>query len=72
MHHENLIPDRETDTGIRFDDPEIGIVWPIDENEAIHSKRDMALMSFVEYTDKLKEVYLIKEGADYKDTGYCQ
>ncbi len=63
---------KETDTGIRFDDPEIGIAWPIDENEAIHSKRDMALMSFVEYTDKLKEVYLIKEGADYKDTGYCQ
>ena len=37
---------KETDTGIRFDDPEIGIVWPVGENIAIHSERDLALPSF--------------------------
>ena len=40
---------KETDTGIRFDDPEIGITWPVDERDAIHSSRDMELMSFCEY-----------------------
>ena len=39
----------ETDTGIRFDDPDIGIDWPVDENVAIHSARDMKLSSFQEY-----------------------
>lgn len=41
--------DAETDTGIRFDDPDIGINWPIDESIAIHSARDMKLQSFKEY-----------------------
>lgn len=41
--------DKETDTGIRFDDPEIGIEWPVDESEAIHSSRDLALQSFADY-----------------------
>lgn len=41
--------DKETDTGIRFNDPDIGIIWPIDENDAIHSERDLQLMSFHEY-----------------------
>lgn len=41
--------DKETDTGIRFDDPELGIKWPIDEKVAIHSERDMGLMSFADY-----------------------
>ena len=41
--------DLETDTGIRFDDPEIGIEWPVDESVAIHSSRDLGLMSFQEY-----------------------
>ncbi len=41
--------DKETDTGIRFDDTTIGIKWPIDENVAIHSERDLALMTFAEY-----------------------
>ena len=47
--------DNETDTGIRFDDPEIGITWPIDENIAIHSKRDLSLMSFPEWLVLLKD-----------------
>ncbi len=41
--------DKETDTGIMFDDPEIGIKWPIDLGIAIHSPRDMQLMSLSEY-----------------------
>ena len=41
--------DPETDTGIIFNDPDIGIVWPVDESVAIHSKRDLKLLSFTEY-----------------------
>ena len=41
--------DPETDTGIRFDDPDIGVEWPVDENVAIHSARDLQLPSFQEY-----------------------
>lgn len=41
--------DKETDTGIIFNDPEIGIIWPIDERKAIHSNRDLKLQSFEEY-----------------------
>ena len=41
--------DKATDTGIRFDDPDIGINWPIDEAGAIHSGRDLKLQSFQEY-----------------------
>lgn len=40
---------KETDTGIRFDDPDIGIKWPIEIDVTIHSKRDLDLMSFKEY-----------------------
>ena len=50
--------DKETDTGVMFDDPEIGIKWPIDEKDAIHSARDLQLMSIneyeVQYKNKLK------------------
>lgn len=49
---------KETDTGIRFDDPEIGITWPVDESVAIHSERDMELMSFVKYTNMIRGIYL--------------
>ncbi len=41
--------DKETDTGIRYDDLDIGIVWPIDLKIAIHSDRDFHLQSFLEY-----------------------
>lgn len=41
--------DRETDTGIRFDDPDIGIEWPVDLRNVIFSDRDGGLMSFKEY-----------------------
>ncbi len=36
--------DKETDTGIRFDDPDIAIEWPIDVSRAIHSGRDLELL----------------------------
>lgn len=41
--------DKETDTGIRFDDKEIGVEWQVKESERIYSKRDKGLMSFSEY-----------------------
>lgn len=40
---------KETDTGIIFNDPEINVKWPIDENAAIHSIRDLKLMNLAEY-----------------------
>ena len=43
--------DKDTDTGIRFDDPEIGIKWPIEQRKAIHSERDLSLKSFREYAE---------------------
>lgn len=44
--------DKETDTGIIFDDPEIGIEWPINLDISIHSERDLKLMSWLEYVKK--------------------
>lgn len=41
--------DKETDTGIRYDDPEIAIKWPIEAEIGIHSERDLKLMSMNEY-----------------------
>lgn len=41
--------DKETDSGIRFDDPEIGITWPINDSKAIYSERDSQLMSLRDY-----------------------
>lgn len=41
--------DKETDTGIRFDDLDIGIKWPVDIEKVIYSDRDGSLMTFREY-----------------------
>jgi len=41
--------DGESDTGIRFDDSTLNIEWPIKEENAIHSKRDLSLPSFDDY-----------------------
>ena len=41
--------DQASDTGVRFDDPELGIEWPIDPSAAIHSARDLSLMTLAEY-----------------------
>lgn len=43
--------DKDTDTGIRFDDKDLGIEWPIDLKYAICSEKDKSLMSFKEYCD---------------------
>jgi len=43
---------KETDTGIRFDDPVINIQWPIGADEVIISKRDQVLQSFNEFQNK--------------------
>ena len=48
--------DKETDTGIIFNDPIIGIEWPVDESVAIHSSRDMGLLGFEEYMKKTMEI----------------
>lgn len=48
--------DAETDTGIKFDDPDIGIDWPIDESESIHSEKDLNLQSFREYLNRPMEL----------------
>ncbi len=44
--------DRETDTGIIYNDTDIGIKWPIDDSLTIHSERDLRLKSFKEYLRK--------------------
>lgn len=41
--------DKDSDTGIRFDDSTIGIKWPIELKNAIYSNRDMKLMSMNQY-----------------------
>lgn len=41
--------DKETDTGIRYDDSDINIAWPIELEKSIHSQRDVQLMSLKEY-----------------------
>jgi dTDP-4-dehydrorhamnose 3,5-epimerase len=41
--------DKATDTGIRFDDTDIGIEWPVTFDHAVLSPRDLSLMSFQEY-----------------------
>ena len=41
--------DSETDTGIIYNDAEIGIDWPVDDTVAIHSARDLTLKSFKDY-----------------------
>lgn len=40
--------DRDSETGIRFDDPSLGIAWPINIGEAIVSERDASFSYFDE------------------------
>lgn len=46
--------DPDTDTGILFDEPEIGIKWPIEKNLQIHSNRDLQLMSWKQYKKRIE------------------
>lgn len=41
--------DKASDTGIIYNDLEIGIEWPIDDRIAIHSERDLKLQTLAEY-----------------------
>ena len=41
--------DRETDTGIRYDDPDLAIDWGLPGDVPVVSARDLGLMSFREY-----------------------
>lgn len=47
----------EGDSGIAYNDPDIGIEWPMEliggEENLIISEKDLKLMSFKEYTDKM-------------------
>ena len=45
--------DKETDTGIIFNDPEIGINWPVDEGLAIYSQRDLTFGTLKDYLASL-------------------
>lgn len=48
----------EGDSGIMYNDSDIGIVWPFDliggEENLIISDKDLQLMSFKEYTEKIR------------------
>lgn len=46
--------DSATDTGIRFDDPDINIKWPVENlDECIHSKRDLKLGFFSDMNEEI-------------------
>lgn len=47
--------DKETDTGIIYNDPVIGIDWPVNNDKCIFSDRDLELMSFEEFERKALE-----------------
>lgn len=46
--------DKDTDTGIRYDDPDIGIEWPVEKGKDIHSQRDLQLMTLQSYIKNRK------------------
>lgn len=49
----------EGDSGIMYNDPDIGIVWPMEliggEENLIISEKDLNLMTFREYTERMKQ-----------------
>jgi dTDP-4-dehydrorhamnose 3,5-epimerase len=38
----------QAEAGIRFDDPDLGIEWPIDEKDVLTSEKDLKAGSFRE------------------------
>lgn len=50
----------EGDSGIMYDDPDIGIQWPMEliggKENLIISEKDLGLMSFKEYTQRMKKI----------------
>lgn len=59
--------DKETDTGIRWNDEDISIDWGMDEARAIVSEKDKMLMSFDDFRDKYKYLkdYVNSHGGGY-------
>lgn len=54
--------DKATDTGIRFDDPDIGIEWPIAIENSMHSERDLGLRSIKYFMENNKlDYFMIRE-----------
>ena len=50
--------DKATDTGIRFDDPDIGVEWPVNDiSSIVLGARDKKLMSFAEFKKNCEFVY---------------
>ena len=49
----------EGDSGIMYNDPDIGIEWPFEEiggkENLIISEKDLKLMSFVEYKERIRK-----------------
>ena len=46
--------EKDADTGIVYNDPDIGIKWPIDSDKVICSERDKKLQSFREFYGHVK------------------
>ena len=51
--------DKVSDMGIRFDDPDLGIDWPVASESIICSERDLRLMSLQEYVLTVKKTICI-------------
>ncbi len=50
--------DRDTDTGIIYNDPEIGIEWPVEDADAcVHSERDLSFMTVKEFIEKHGKIF---------------
>ena len=54
--------DPAVERGIALDDPEIGIDWPIPENERVISERDAKAPRLSEIADELSFVYQESDG----------
>ena len=64
----------EGDSGIMYDDPDIGIEWPFEliggRDKLIISEKDLQLMSFKQYTQKMREQSKADE-AEGQDVKSC-
>lgn len=50
--------DKDTDTGIVYNDPEIGVEWPVqDLTQVILGARDKKLMTFAQFKEKCSFIY---------------
>lgn len=46
--------DADTETGFVFDDPDVGVAWPVQRGEALLSKRDETAMTFQALMQELR------------------